>query len=131
MIQGLCPDCDIDNKSHSFVQLWRENDIYVFYSCPGTAIKYNDSVGILRHFTNVLSYYKCNETYWKWVFDFNGFSLKHMLEINTAIAIAKLINTYSNYLLEIKIINTNIYTYSMLRVVMPFLNDSIKNKIEM
>ena len=130
MISGLCPDCDIDNKNHSFVQLWRENDIHVFYSCPGNAIKYNDTSGILLHFTNVLSYYKCSDTYWKWIFDFKGFEIKHMLEISTAIGIAKLINNYSNYLLEIKIINTNIFTYSMLRIVKPFLNDGVKNKIE-
>ena len=52
-----------------------------------------------------------------------------MLEINTAISIAKLINTYSVYLIEIKIINTNIFTYSMIQIVLPFLNASVKNKI--
>ena len=52
-----------------------------------------------------------------------------MLEINTAISIAKLINIYSCYLIEIKIINTNRFTYSMLRIVIPFLNSSVKNKI--
>jgi hypothetical protein len=127
--KGLCPDCDLNNKNHSFVPLECNNDIYVFYSCPGDAIKYNDTAGIIRHFDNVLSYYKCYETYWKWVFDFKGFEFKHSIEITTAIRLARLINNYSNYLLEIKIINTNMFTYSMLQIVKPFLNSDVKNKI--
>ena len=126
---GLCADCDIEHKNHSFIPLSLDNDICVFYSCPGNAIKYNDTAGILRHFENVLYYYNCDEKYWKWVFDFKGFELKHMLEITTAICVASLINNYSNYLLEIKIINTNIFTYSMLHIVKPFLNSYVKNKI--
>jgi len=127
--EGLCSDCDINHKNHSFIPL-EINDICIFYSCPGNAIKYNDTAGILHHFDNVLYYYNCDEKYWKWIFDFKGFELKHMLEITTAIRVARLINNYSNYLLEIKIINTNVFTYSMLQIVKPFLNSDVKNKIE-
>jgi len=129
MITGLCIDCDKNPLSHSFHLLWREEGVNVFYSCPSKAIKYNDTSSILSHFNAILSYYNCLNSYWKWVFDFNGFELKHMLEINTVIGIAKIINSYSSYLIEIKIINTNMFTYSMIQIVLPFLNASVKNKI--
>jgi len=53
------------------------------------------------------------------------------MEINTAIGIAKIVNNYSKYLIEIHIINTNGYTYSMMRLIMPLLNDGIKDKIKL
>jgi hypothetical protein len=126
-MEHLCPICAIDASSHSFELLSRDNGINVFYTCPAKATKYNDRDGILAHFKNVLDHYKDN--YWKLIFDFQGVEFKHMMEINIAIGISKLINDYSTYLTEIQIINTNSYTYTMLRIVTPFLNSDVKNKI--
>jgi hypothetical protein len=126
-MEHLCPICAIDASSHSFELLSRDNGINVFYTCPAKATKYNDRDGILAHFKNVLDHYKDN--YWKLIFDFQGVEFKHMMEINIAIGLGKLINDYSTYLTEIQIINTNSYTYTMLRIVMPFLNTDVKNKI--
>jgi hypothetical protein len=126
-MEHLCPICAIDASSHSFELLSRDNGINVFYTCPAKATKYNDRDGILAHFKNVLDHYKDN--YWKLIFDFQGVEFKHMMEINIAIGLGKLINDYSTYLTEIQIINTNSYTYTMLRIVMPFLNSDVKNKI--
>ena len=119
---NLCPDCAIDESSHSFKLLYHVDGINVFYSCPSSATKYEID-GILKHFTLLLDHYNCSRSYWKLIFDFNEFGIKHALEINVAIGIARLINNYSKYLTEIRIINTNIYTYSMMRIVMPFLNN--------
>jgi hypothetical protein len=126
-MEHLCPICAIDASSHSFELLSRDNGINIFYTSPAKANKYNDRDGILAHFKNMLDHYKDN--YWKLIFDFQGVEFKHMMEINIAIGIAKLINDYSTYLTEIQIINTNSYTYTMLRIVMPFLNTDVKNKI--
>jgi hypothetical protein len=131
MIAGLCADCDSVPFSHSIILLFKKEGIHTFYSCPSKSIKYNDTTGILNHFNSLLSYYNCLNNYWEIIFDFNAFELKHMLEINTAIGMAKLINTYSCYLLKIQVINTNLFTYSMLQVVLPFLNSSVKDKIIM
>ena len=126
-MEHLCPICAIDASSHSFELLSRDNGINVFYTCPAKATKYNDRDGILAHFKNALEHYKDN--YWKLIFDFQGVEFKHMMEINIAIGLGKLINDYSTYLTEIQIINTNSYTYTMLRIVTPFLNSDVKNKI--
>jgi len=128
-MEHLCPICAIDASSHSFECLYNDNGMLVFYTCPAKATKYNDSDGILAHFKNVLDHYTDN--YWKWIFDFQGFELKHALEITTAIGISKLINEYSNYLIEIDVINTNGYTYNMMRLITPFLNEGVKNKIKL
>jgi hypothetical protein len=126
-MEHLCPICAIDASSHSFELLSRDNGINVFYTCPAKATKYNDRDGILAHFKNALEHYKDN--YWKLIFDFQGVEFKHMMEINIAIGLGKLINDYSTYLTEIQIINTNSYTYTMLQIVTPFLNTDVKNKI--
>jgi hypothetical protein len=107
------------------------DDVLVFYSCPANASKYNDTEGILTHFKFALDFYKCFENSWEWVFDFKGFELKHMMEIRTAIGISEIINNYSKYLTKIRIINMNCYTHSMMKIVTPFLNESIKNKIDL
>ena len=128
-MNALCPICAIDASSHSFDFLYCVDGVNVFYTCPANAIKYNDKDGILLHFKLALDHYKCADTYWKWIFDFRGFELKHLIEINMAIGIAGIIHSYSNYLTQIQIINTNGYTYSMMQLVTPFLNESIKDKI--
>ena len=125
----LCPICAIDASSHSFDFLYCMDGVNVFYTCPANASKYNDKDGILLHVKLALDHYKCADTYWKWIFDFRGFELKHALEINTAFGIAGIIHSYSDYLTQIQIINTNGYTYSMMQLVTPFLNESIKDKI--
>ena len=139
-MEHLCPICAIDASSHSFEllsehellshgNLLSHDEINVFYTCPAKATKYNDLDGILAHFKNALDYYKCNEKKWELIFDFKGVEFKHMMEINIAIGLGRLINDYSKYLNQIRIINTNGYTYSMLRIVTPFLNTDVKNKI--
>jgi len=127
----LCPICAIDSTSHSFYLLYQDEGKHVFYSCPSQASKYNDMDGILSHFKNVLDHYNCSEILWSWIFDFKGFELKHTFEIQIAIGLAKIINNYSKYLTEIRIINTNFYTHSMLRIVRPFLNNHIQNIIKL
>lgn len=127
----LCPICAVDASSHSFYLLYHIDGQLVFYTCPSDATKYKDGAGILAHFKNVLDHYKCLDNYWKWIFDFKGFELKHMMEITTAIGIAKIVNNYSKYLTEIHVINTNGYTHTMLRIIMPFLNDGITDKIKL
>jgi len=128
---NICPICAIDASSHSFNLLYHMDDVLVFYSCPANASKYNDTEGILTHFKFALDFYKCFENSWEWVFDFKGFELKHMMEIRTAIGISEIINNYSKYLTKIRIINMNCYTHSMMKIVTPFLNESIKNKIDL
>ena len=69
---------------------------------------------------------------WTWIFDSEGFDIKHALEVKSGIGIAKLITgKYGVNLQEIKIINPTWHIKTMLTVVSPFLNDTTKKKIKM
>ena len=104
------------------------NNITYYYTCPAEATKQYDTEGILNHYESMLS---INKNKWAWIFDCKGFSTKHLLEIKVGIELAKLItNKYSNSLEQIVIINKNIYINTIIALIYPFLNDTIKNKIK-
>lgn len=123
----ICKICEEDPSSHSFKIVGTYNNITYYYTCPAEATKYYDTEGILNHYDALLSLNKNN---WAWIFDSKGFSSKHLLEIKVGIELAKLITSkYSDTLQQIVIINKNIYINTVIALIYPFLNNSIKNKI--
>jgi len=124
----ICKICEDDPTSHSFKSVGVYNNITYYYTCPSEATKYYDTEGILNHYDSLLS---INKNKWAWIFDCKGFSTKHLLEIKVGIELAKLItNKYSNSLEQIVVINKNIYINTIIALIYPFLNDTIKNKIK-
>lgn len=118
----------MDPTSHSFKKLSEKNGVVTYYTNPVKSKLYTDSEGILQHYTNALNAIGDNK--WVWVFDSEGFNLKHAMEVQTGIGIAKLITgKYGNNLQEIKIINPTWHIKTMLRALWPFLNDTTKQKI--
>ena len=126
----ICPLCKLQPFSHSLTKLSEKNGIIYYYTCPSQAILYYDVQGILNHYDGVLSEIPKDKE-WIWIFDSFGFNLTHALQINVAVEIAKLItNKFSTNLKKIIIINPTFYITMTHKVVMPFLNDTIKNIIE-
>lgn len=126
----ICPLCKLLPFSHSLTKLSEKNGIIYYYTCPSQAILYYDVEGIMNHYDGVLSEIPENKD-WIWIFDSLDFSLKHALQINVATEIAKLIsNKFSKNLKKIIIINPTMYITMSHKVVMPFLNETIKNIIE-
>ena len=126
----ICPLCKIQPLSHSLTKLSEKNDIIYYYTCPSQAILYYDVEGILNHYDGVLSEIPKDKE-WIWIFDSFGFNLTHTLQINVAVEIAKLItHNFSTNLKKIIIINPTFYITMTHKVVMPFLNETIKNIIE-
>lgn len=126
----ICPLCKLLPFSHSLTKLTEKNRIIYYYTCPSQAILYYDVEGIMNHYDGVLSEIPENKE-WIWIFDSLDFSLTHALQINVATEIAKLIsNKFSKNLKKIIIINPTIYITMTHKVVMPFLNETIKNMIE-
>lgn len=124
----ICPVCERDPESHSFKNLGMENGITYFYTCPAKAKRYDDADGIISHYDGVLSE---NKTDWIWIFDGKGFNTKHLLEINVGIKLTKLITQkYSHSLKKIIIINPSWNIKLVLDLLYPFLNNSLKSKIE-
>lgn len=99
-----------------------------FYSCPAKETVYQDHDTVIEHVDNMLSEIRGDP--WVWIFDSNGFGVKHYLEIRTAQSLAKLISDkYSDSLQQIVVLNPSWHMRLTLNVIWPFLSDKIKNTI--
>ena len=127
----VCKICDEFPYSHSFSKVGEENNVPVYYTCPAKAIKYNDSVGIMKHYKDTLD--SLQGSPWKWVFDSKGFGWKHATQIGLAIELAKLISskTYGDTLQDITLLNLNSYGKCMLNLLWNFLSTDIQTKIKL
>ncbi len=124
-----CTKCLHEPGSHSFHKVKETlNGVSVFYSCPSKAKYYNDNDGILEHYDGILN--DNGNKPWIWIFDSQGFSMKHATNIKLAKNLALLINIkYSKNLKKIIIINSTWPINITLKLVMPFLDESVKKII--
>jgi hypothetical protein len=123
-----CPLCAIDPTSHSLKRLENlEDGTVVMYTKPAEATRYWDRDGILFHYDSVLSQIAGD---WVWIFDADGFSVKHMLEIDVGISLARLISSkYSERLRKIIIKNPSPIVELVITIVKPILNTRMKSLI--
>jgi len=123
-----CPICARDPTSHSLKKIGMfDEDTVIMYTKPADASRYWDRDGIIVHYDNVLSKI---EKKWMWIFDAEGFSYKHMIEIDVATSLARLISAkYSDSLQKITIINPSFVVNIMLNIVTSFLSKKIQSLI--
>lgn len=116
----VCPVCALDPTSHSLRRIGETEDgTVIFYTKPAEASRYWDCEGIRDHYDGTLGQIK---TDWIWIFDAEGFSYGHLLEIGVARAIAELIATkYIRTLKEIRVVNSSWYVTAVLHIVRPLL----------
>lgn len=127
-MERICQKCSMDPTSHSFRKISEKNGIVTYYTNPSKALLYTDTDGILTHYDNALK--QVGDNKWIWIFDSDGFDLKHAMEVKTGVGVAKLLTQkYAHNLQEIKIINPTWHIKTMLTVIWPFLSDSVKQKI--
>ena len=130
-MEHICKTCYENPGSHSFTilssikSLELDKNIHIFYTKISTAKKYNDSDGILNHYTNYLNY--INPDMWIWIVDFDGFEMKHYLEIKTTKRLANLIKSYGK-LHQIVIINSNSFVKLLINITKPILSE-LKHKL--
>jgi hypothetical protein len=126
----ICPLCELQPSSHSLKKVLETKDIIYFYTCPSQATLYYDVTGIINHYDGVLSEIPENKE-WVWIFDSLGFRLIHAMHTTVGIELAKLIsNKFSKNLKKIIIINPTFYTTITHKMIMPFLNNRLKDIIE-
>jgi hypothetical protein len=129
-MQYTCPLCKLLPSSHSLTKILEKNGIIHYYTCPSQAILYYDVKGIINHYDGVLSEMPENKE-WIWIFDSLDFGLRHAMQTNVAIELAKLIsNKFSKNLKKIIIINPTFYITITHKMLMPFLNNKIRDIIE-
>ena len=103
----ICLLCLVDPLSHSLNEVFEKNNVIYYYTCPSKAKMYFDTLGIINHYDGVLSEIPENKK-WIWIFDGTDFGVKHVLQIEVAIELAKLISSkFSDKLEKIIIINSN------------------------
>ena len=130
MQQYECPLCKLVPFSHSLVKISDKKGVIYYYTRPSQAILYYDVKSIISHYDGVLSEIPESKE-WIWIFDSLGFSFIHAIQIKVATELTKLIsNKFSKNLKKIVIINPAFYIKTTLKVVMPFLNDKLKDIIE-
>jgi hypothetical protein len=126
----ICPLCKILPSSHSLTKILEKNGTIYYYTCPSQAILYYDVKGIVNHYDGVLSEIP-EDKEWIWIFDSLEFSIIHAIQINVAVELAKLIsNKFSKNLKKIIIINPTMYIKITHKMIMPFLNNKVKDLIE-
>ena len=126
----ICPVCKLLPSSHSLTQVVEKKGIIYYYTCPAQAILYYDVDGIVSHYDGVLSDMPENKE-WVWIFDSLGFSIIHAMQTSVAIELAKLIsNKFSKNLKKIIIINPTFYITIIHKMIMPFLNNKVRDIIE-
>jgi hypothetical protein len=126
----ICPLCKLLPSSHSLTRLSEKKGVIYYYTCPSQAILYYDVIGIINHYDGILSEMPENKE-WVWIFDSLGFSFIHAIQTNVAIELAKLIsNKFSKNLKKIIIINPTFYIKATHKMIMPFLNNKVRDIIE-
>lgn len=129
-MQYICPICKLLPSSHSLKKVSERKGIIYYYTCPSQAILYYDVKGIINHYDGVLSEIP-EDKEWIWIFDSLDFNFIHTMQTNVAIELTKLIsNKFSKNLKKIIIINPTFYTTITHKLIMPFLNNKIRDIIE-
>lgn len=128
-MEKICSKCARDPTTHSFRKIAEKGNIWTYYTNPTKSRLYKDTEGILSHYENALN--ELGENKWRWIFDSEGFDMRHALEVKTGVGIAKLItNKFGKNLDEVIIINPTWHIKLMLAVVYPFLTDDTKNRVK-
>lgn len=126
----VCQICKLLPSSHSLIKMTEKKGIIYYYTCPSQAILYYDVKGIISHYDGVLSEIPENKE-WVWIFDSLNFSIMHAMQTNVAIQLAKLVSSkFSKNLKKIIIINPTFYIAITHKMIMNFLNNKVKEIIE-
>jgi hypothetical protein len=129
-MQYICPICKLLPSSHSLEKILEKNGVIYYYTCPSKAILYYDVKGIINHYDGVLSEIPENKE-WIWIIDSVDFGLIHAMETSVAMALTDLISTkFSKNLKKVMVINPTFYTTITHKIVIPFLNNKLRDIIE-
>jgi hypothetical protein len=130
-MENICEICAKEPGSHSFTYFCRTQKPniyeYVFYTCIGDAKKYKDSEGIVAHYSGCLN--TMNPDKWIWVFNCDGFGLKHYTEVNTITKLANLVKTFGR-VEAIYLVNPPKLLDVFFKIVKPILDKDTYGRIK-
>lgn len=124
-----CSKCTSDTASYSFKRVSDKQGIIIFYSNPAKAKIFKDHEDLLSHFEHMLALVTPAKQ-WVWIFDGDGFDTDHLLEVRLGLSIIELISEkHLSTLREIKIINPSVHLKVILKVILRFVSDGLRQKI--
>jgi hypothetical protein len=119
----LCEECP---TSHSFEKL--KGDKNVFYTIPSKATN-NEILGIISHYDGVLK--ELNQE-WIWIIDFKNYSVQNGLKIEDCFKLIRFITlNHISTLQKILVINQNIHTDNIYKLIKPMISKKLKSKISL
>lgn len=127
---SLCPLCSTDPNTYVFRRVAEKATHMVFYTHPSKVKGDPSADDILAHYHHRLAE-KGNKP-WIWVFDGAQFDTDHIMERKTGQGIAELLRgPHGETLQSIQVINPTIHLKVLLKVIRPFMEDSIQAKLHL
>ena len=123
-----CKHCAKTPGLHTFSYKNTDKDgNKVFYSCPGRAgyTEMNDGVSkLMEHIDGALQ--GCDSG-WVWIFDGSDFGMGNAMQLRTAYALCKRLNS-DKRLRRIDVINPTWHIHSMLTFLHPIMSEDMRKK---
>ena len=127
LMSSTCPICSSDPSTHVLRKVAEKATHITFYTHPSKVKKEYSADAIIHHYTHRLD--EKGSKPWIWVFDGAQFDTDHIMDLQTGQGIADLLKGHSETLIEIKVINPTIHLKFLLKVIQPFMEDSLRAKL--
>lgn len=145
---NICRYCYYDKTSHSLEKIKTQTILnsacsrvsssnsacgrITYYTCPSKAKMYNDTESIIEHYRNEFSEtLKEPSTKWVWIFDADGFSMKHAMYLSLAKKLTKVIMfEFGEQLEEVRIINPTTFIKITINAVWYLMSKEMRKKIK-
>lgn len=131
MDNSFCDICKVEPGAHSFTYLFRtkRKDIYeyVFYTCVGDARRYGDADNVVKHYENCLNL--MNPDSWIWIFNCDGFTMRHYTEFSTIKKLTKAVNDYGK-VRDVYLVNSTGFMDLVFKIIKPILDNETFKKIK-
>ena len=124
---STCSICFSDPSTHVLRKVAEKPTHIIFYTNPAKVNKEYHSQEIIQHYTHRL--HDKGAKPWIWIFDGAQFDTDHIMELRTGQGIAELLKGHCDTLIEIKVINPTIHLKVLLKVIQPFMDDSLRAKL--
>ena len=131
MDNSFCEVCKKEPGAHSFTYYCRtkKKDIYeyVFYTCVGDARRYGDADNVVKHYQNCLN--MMNPDSWIWIFNCDGFTMRHYTELSTIKKLTKAVNEYGK-VRDVYLVNSSGFMDLVFKIIKPMLDNETFKKIK-
>ena len=118
----------MNSASFAFRKLHDKNGISTYYTKPSKVKQYDNANDVLKDYNKILDHLGKNK--WIWIIDGDEFEIRYSLEMQTGMGLAKLITgEHGENLQEIRIVNPTLCVRLLLKMALPFLNDTTRSKV--